>query len=677
MSPRTSRPPHSRILAGAPPSDLVPLPAGAQPGLTWRGKGLRGSRRAGAPPTLQLAPGPAEAAAALEPVASAAPAFPSAVGGCDHCGCTQSPQWRKGPAHKPVLCNACGARFLRTHRLDNGPASDVAPLASRSLAWAAASDEQDTAQTPPPKKAAARAAIAAEAAARASALAAAAGARATAAVAAAAAAAAASAPRALALQQPRRPMRARVADGTALCAPPPPPHCAPLRRLSNSAAQLDADAPVSPVRPQAGPASRVVPFSPGPAAAANVLLMLLAAASGDDAGAALGGESGGENEEDAAAAAAAQAQAFQRRRSSNAGALRAAASRATAKRPWEAPADADAPMPALPSSRLPMPMLGASPRKRPRARSPTRNQPVARPAVARRPAAMPAAPMPLAAAAIDPAAAVAAPLFRQKAHRPWSLLEVAALVEGVAHYGRGQWADIKALDAPFQPASFADSMPLSVAAALALRSAVDLKDKWRNLLRVATGPAADADVAAPAKARREAASDLPAALLSRVRSLAAARSSPPPPAARAPAAAAPSASAASVEGDDAMMMAPADVMPSKTAGGGGGARRSKHHSPWTLAEATALVDGVARAGGCRWTIVLKLSESVPGAPLARRSAIDLKDKWRNLLALAQLPAAGRRRAAETPSPLLQRVLELETRYGVARRRGRRGGPDVR
>jgi hypothetical protein len=324
-----------------------------------------------------------------------------------------------------------------------------------------------------------------------------------------------------------------------------------------------------------------------------------------------------------------------------------------------------------------MPMLGASPRKRPRARSPTRNQPVARPAVARRPAAMPAAPMPLAAAAIDPAAAVAAPLFRQKAHRPWSLLEVAALVEGVAHYGRGQWADIKALDAPFQPASFADSMPLSVAAALALRSAVDLKDKWRNLLRVATGPAADADVAAPAKARREAASDLPAALLSRVRSLAAARSSPPPPAARAPAAAAPSASAASVEGDDAMMMAPADVMPSKTAGGGGGARRSKHHSPWTLAEATALVDGVARAGGCRWTIVLKLSESVPGAPLARRSAIDLKDKWRNLLALAQLPAAGRRRAAETPSPLLQRVLELETRYGVARRRGRRGGPDVR
>ena len=34
--------------------------------------------------------------------------------------------------------------------------------------------------------------------------------------------------------------------------------------------------------------------------------------------------------------------------------------------------------------------------------------------------------------------------------------------------------------------------------------------------------------------------------------------------------------------------------------------------------------------------------------------------------------------AETPAPLLQRVLELENRYGVARRRGRRGGAaDVR
>lgn len=39
---------------------------------------------------------------------------------CDHCSATESPQWRRGPPHKPVLCNACGTRFRRTNQL--GPA---------------------------------------------------------------------------------------------------------------------------------------------------------------------------------------------------------------------------------------------------------------------------------------------------------------------------------------------------------------------------------------------------------------------------------------------------------------------------------------------------------------------------------------------------------------------------
>lgn len=38
-------------------------------------------------------------------------------GPCCHCGATESPQWRKGPMCKPVLCNACGTRFLRTRSL--------------------------------------------------------------------------------------------------------------------------------------------------------------------------------------------------------------------------------------------------------------------------------------------------------------------------------------------------------------------------------------------------------------------------------------------------------------------------------------------------------------------------------------------------------------------------------
>jgi len=40
------------------------------------------------------------------------------VGGpCNHCGVTESPQWRRGPEDKPCLCNACGTRYRRTNSL--------------------------------------------------------------------------------------------------------------------------------------------------------------------------------------------------------------------------------------------------------------------------------------------------------------------------------------------------------------------------------------------------------------------------------------------------------------------------------------------------------------------------------------------------------------------------------
>ncbi|KAK9795204.1 hypothetical protein WJX73_008659 [Symbiochloris irregularis] len=38
-------------------------------------------------------------------------------GPCCHCLVAESPQWRKGPKCKPILCNACGTRFLRTRSL--------------------------------------------------------------------------------------------------------------------------------------------------------------------------------------------------------------------------------------------------------------------------------------------------------------------------------------------------------------------------------------------------------------------------------------------------------------------------------------------------------------------------------------------------------------------------------
>eukprot|EP00192_Tetraselmis_astigmatica_P019016 CAMPEP_0117672156 /NCGR_PEP_ID=MMETSP0804-20121206/13744_1 /TAXON_ID=1074897 /ORGANISM="Tetraselmis astigmatica, Strain CCMP880" /LENGTH=255 /DNA_ID=CAMNT_0005480719 /DNA_START=146 /DNA_END=913 /DNA_ORIENTATION=- len=47
-------------------------------------------------------------------------------GPCDHCGAVESPQWRRGPVEKPVLCNACGTRYRRTNHL-GVPASAVSP----------------------------------------------------------------------------------------------------------------------------------------------------------------------------------------------------------------------------------------------------------------------------------------------------------------------------------------------------------------------------------------------------------------------------------------------------------------------------------------------------------------------------------------------------------------------
>ena len=83
-------------------------------------------------------------------------------------------------------------------------------------------------------------------------------------------------------------------------------------------------------------------------------------------------------------------------------------------------------------------------------------------------------------------------------------------------------------------------------------------------------------------------------------------------------------------------------------------------------QASGLVDGVSRCGGCRWTVIKKLDL----VRLEKRTAMDLKDKWRNLLQLASLPSQSRRKA-ETPPDLLQKVLRLEAEFGVARRAGRK------
>lgn len=35
-------------------------------------------------------------------------------GECADCGATKTPRWRQGPPHAPLLCNACGLRYVRS-----------------------------------------------------------------------------------------------------------------------------------------------------------------------------------------------------------------------------------------------------------------------------------------------------------------------------------------------------------------------------------------------------------------------------------------------------------------------------------------------------------------------------------------------------------------------------------
>ncbi|PIN14635.1 hypothetical protein CDL12_12730 [Handroanthus impetiginosus] len=92
--------------------------------------------------------------------------------------------------------------------------------------------------------------------------------------------------------------------------------------------------------------------------------------------------------------------------------------------------------------------------------------------------------------------------MRRKHHRPWTLNEVVKLVEGVAKYGAGRWSEIKRV----------------AFASYSYRTSVDLKDKWRNLLRASlaelpTGNGINSS-------RKQASVPIPASILSRVRELA-------------------------------------------------------------------------------------------------------------------------------------------------------------
>ncbi|KAK6118064.1 hypothetical protein DH2020_048196 [Rehmannia glutinosa] len=92
--------------------------------------------------------------------------------------------------------------------------------------------------------------------------------------------------------------------------------------------------------------------------------------------------------------------------------------------------------------------------------------------------------------------------MRRKHHRPWSLSEVVKLVEGVAKYGAGRWSEIKRL----------------AFASYSYRTSVDLKDKWRNLLRASLAELPTGN--GMPSSRKQASVPIPAPILSRVRELA-------------------------------------------------------------------------------------------------------------------------------------------------------------
>ncbi|RDX98784.1 Telomere repeat-binding protein 6, partial [Mucuna pruriens] len=101
--------------------------------------------------------------------------------------------------------------------------------------------------------------------------------------------------------------------------------------------------------------------------------------------------------------------------------------------------------------------------------------------------------------------------MRRKHHRAWTIVEVNKLVEGVSRCGAGRWSEIKRLSFP----------------SYSYRTSVDLKDKWRNLLKASfalTPAPADEGI----NTRKHGTVSIPEETLLRVRELAEMNSQVPP-----------------------------------------------------------------------------------------------------------------------------------------------------
>ncbi len=82
-----------------------------------------------------------------------------------------------------------------------------------------------------------------------------------------------------------------------------------------------------------------------------------------------------------------------------------------------------------------------------------------------------------------------------------------------------------------------------------------------------------------------------------------------------------------------------------------------------------MIEGVGICGGGKWADIKKLGFKA----IERRSAVDLKDKWRNLLRVALLPQQALRqmeRKRELSSEMRARVKLLSTKYKPPNKKAR-------
>jgi hypothetical protein len=88
--------------------------------------------------------------------------------------------------------------------------------------------------------------------------------------------------------------------------------------------------------------------------------------------------------------------------------------------------------------------------------------------------------------------------------------------------------------------------------------------------------------------------------------------------------------------------------------------KKKHH-PWTVEETMALINGVSITGVGKWAEIKRLENPEISDVLVNRTAVDLKDKWRNLIRIAKLPKASlKARLAKSQSDIpLETMLQVK------------------